>query len=122
MIARVDLLSDAAGEPVLLELEAIEPALYFAQAPRPPRGLRAPRSAIRCQRALDQVGERSAQSAQPLDVVLGQARGDHRADRRDERLAREALGRAPGPEELREQGDEQLLCLGAAPEGPGPAA
>ena len=33
LIARVDLLSDAAGEPVLLELEAIEPALYFAQAP-----------------------------------------------------------------------------------------
>jgi hypothetical protein len=33
LIARVDMLRDADGEPVLLELEAIEPNLYFEQSP-----------------------------------------------------------------------------------------
>ena len=33
LIARVDMLRSEAGEPVLLELEAIEPNLYFEHAP-----------------------------------------------------------------------------------------
>ncbi|HKJ36427.1 MAG TPA: hypothetical protein VKA36_07665 [Solirubrobacterales bacterium] len=33
LIARVDMLRDEAGDPVLLELEAIEPNLYFEHAP-----------------------------------------------------------------------------------------
>ena len=33
LIARVDMLRDGEGEPVLLELEAIEPNLYFEQSP-----------------------------------------------------------------------------------------
>jgi len=33
LVARVDMLRDEAGEPVLLELEAIEPNLYFGQSP-----------------------------------------------------------------------------------------
>ena len=33
LVARVDMLRDDAGEPILLELEAIEPNLYFGQAP-----------------------------------------------------------------------------------------
>lgn len=33
LVARVDMLRDDAGEPVLLELEAIEPNLYFSQVP-----------------------------------------------------------------------------------------
>jgi hypothetical protein len=33
LYARVDMLSAAGGEPVLLELEAVEPSLYFEQAP-----------------------------------------------------------------------------------------
>ena len=32
LYARVDMLRDAAGDPVLLELEAVEPNLYFAEA------------------------------------------------------------------------------------------
>ncbi len=32
LIARVDMLRDASGDPILLELEAIEPNLYFSQA------------------------------------------------------------------------------------------
>jgi hypothetical protein len=33
LIARVDMLRDSGGDPVLLELEAIEPNLYFEQSP-----------------------------------------------------------------------------------------
>lgn len=33
LVVRVDMLRDAAGSPVLLELEAIEPNLYFSEAP-----------------------------------------------------------------------------------------
>ncbi len=33
LYARVDMLRDADGEPVLLELEAVEPNLYFDQIP-----------------------------------------------------------------------------------------
>jgi glutathione synthase/RimK-type ligase-like ATP-grasp enzyme len=33
LYARVDMLAGAGGEPVLLELEAVEPSLYFEQAP-----------------------------------------------------------------------------------------
>lgn len=33
LYARVDMLRDAAGAPVVLELEAVEPNLYFAQFP-----------------------------------------------------------------------------------------
>jgi hypothetical protein len=33
LYARVDMLADAGGAPVLLELEAVEPSLYFEQAP-----------------------------------------------------------------------------------------
>ena len=33
LYARVDMLTDAGGAPVLLELEAVEPALYLASTP-----------------------------------------------------------------------------------------
>ncbi len=34
LYARVDIIRDAGGEPLLLELELIEPSLFFAQAPQ----------------------------------------------------------------------------------------
>jgi hypothetical protein len=33
LVARIDMLRDESGQPILLELEAIEPNLYFEQAP-----------------------------------------------------------------------------------------
>jgi hypothetical protein len=39
LYARVDLIRDRGGAPLLLELELIEPSLFFVHAPVPPRVL-----------------------------------------------------------------------------------
>ena len=47
LYARVDMLRDPQGEPVLLELEAVEPCLYLPTAPgRRPAGSRRPRLGV----------------------------------------------------------------------------